>query len=244
MKIHVMSDVHNGLTKYYYSPPECDVIIAAGDIDEGVKGVKWLNDTFGSDIPIMYVAGNHEFYDHTFPDTYNDIATVALHTNDNFLNNKEIIIDDIRFLGATMWTDFNLYGDPKASITFANNMFNDSVYIKHYDAWLTIKEFNKTVQWLKEKLMEPFDGKTIVITHHAPSGLSCGTQFIGDKGNPLFASDLTQFIKEYKPDYWVHGHMHSATKYTIGDTTVLCNPKGYAREWNTSYFSQDLIIEL
>ncbi len=106
MKIQIVSDLHR---EFGYTDLEidlADVLILAGDIDIGIKGVEWLR-SLKLDIPILYVLGNHEYYKGSYPKTLSKIKEAAIGTHINILENESIDIAGIRFHGTTLWTDFS-----------------------------------------------------------------------------------------------------------------------------------------
>ena len=73
-------------------------------------------------------------------------------------------------------------------------------------------------------------GSYIVVGHHAPSSASVAQMYRSETLlNGAFRSELDQFIQD-RPQIrvWCHGHMHNASDYMIGETRVVCNPRGYA----------------
>ncbi|MES2729975.1 MAG: metallophosphoesterase [Pseudomonadota bacterium] len=155
-----------------------DVVVLAGDIDKSSHAVEWAAETF-KDIPVLYVAGNHEFYGSNI-DTVPARIHDACRETDNvfFLNGACKIIDGVRFLGATLWTDFCLFGlwrRPMAmmaakefmsdyhSIRVANNGYRKLMPAD------TGTQHAVTRAWMQSELEQPFKGKTVVITHMAPS---------------------------------------------------------------------------
>lgn len=68
------------------------------------------------------------------------------------------------------------------------------------------------------------------VTHHAPSFRSQHPRFAGSPIAGGFCSNLESRIQQWKPDLWIHGHVHDPMDYRIGKTQVLCNPWGYQNE--------------
>ncbi|WP_274534676.1 hypothetical protein [Aureimonas sp. AU20] len=95
---------------------------------------------------------------------------------------------------------------------------------------------------MEEELTKPFDGPTVVVTHHAPTPRSIHPRYEGDVANPAFASDLTDLVARVGPDLWIHGHVHDSFDYRIGRTRVLANPKGYGDE--NKAFDQSLVVDV
>lgn len=111
MRIRVMSDLHQEFGFTDLSFEGADVVILAGDINFGTKGIEWIKSTI-TDVPVIYVLGNHEYYKGSYSKTLNAIRQSASDTNVYVLENKAVVIDDVTFHGATLWTDFALLGIP------------------------------------------------------------------------------------------------------------------------------------
>jgi Icc-related predicted phosphoesterase len=117
--------------------------------------------------------------------------------------------------------------------------------LPRYEAFTPLKALDlheRSREWLRRKLAEPFDGQTVVVTHHAPHPLSVNPRWKGSSLNPAFASDLSELIDLYRPALWVHGHMHDSADYPAGETRVICNPKGYHNE--NPRFEPALVVEV
>lgn len=201
MKIHLISDLHlEYLPSLEHTVPEgTDVVVAAGDIGTGKIGINWLLETF-PDLPVVYVAGNHEFYGQNWKieKHYDTLHEMAEGTNVFFLQDEYVEIGGARFFGATMWTDYELYGNSTGAMEVAKQGYERLVKDVKTGEWKKIKltgmndySFIKTgqsggvkrkltPQWVRnahqvsrvnmdEMLREEFDGPTIIVTHHAPS---------------------------------------------------------------------------
>lgn len=192
--------------------------------------------------------GNHEYYRHDL--TLIDELKARSPRNFHVLNDEEIIIDDVRFLCSVLWTDFALFGeeDKFFSIQRARQMMPDFSVIQNNRSTFTpedsIKLHEASRAWLTAMLSEPFSGKTVVVTHHAPSSESVAPQFTADLLTPAFASNLENLMDNGAPTLWVHGHMHDSFNYNIYNTRVICNPRGYPEEADTSRFRPDLVVEV
>ena len=106
--------------------------------------------------------------------------------------------------------------------------------------------FEQSVAWLEERFAEPFDGKTVVITHFAPARGSIAVQFAGSPLNACFVSDLEERILRWQPGLWLHGHVHDGFDYCVGNTRIVANPRGYAPEGVTENkaFMPGLLLEV
>lgn len=259
MRLLVLSDLHHELWRDRapainpgLSRP--DAVILPGDIDTGAKAVQWAAETFPG-IPVLYVDGNHEPYGHSLENTQADIAAACQATgNVHFLNCGEHQIGSIRFLGASMWTDFRLFGDDQRqdAMREADASMNDYKRIR-----LASKGFRKLraadtarihathKSWLRQKLAEPFSGRTVVITHTAPSMLSVTPEYATDPLSASFASNLDDLVEQ--ADLWIHAHMHHSVDYLVGKCRVVCNPCGYPMKdgsMENKAFNPAFIVEI
>ena len=232
MKIRVMSDLHLEYAKLEISsPPNIDVVVLAGDISQGDRGLVWARGVW-PDQPIIYVAGNHEFYSYDRHEALELMKLTATSLGIHFLENDEVVIGGVRFLGCTLWTDFCVQGaeDQFMSMEYARDNIGDYFYIKQKQKYFTpedslslhIKSRSLLCARLSDYQMEQ---KTVVVTHHAPSIQSVARRFSRDPLTPCFASSLDSLVRG--SDLWIHGHMHDSFDYVVGDTRVICNPRGY-----------------
>ena len=233
MRIHLLSDLHNEFSSFTPEVLDADVVILAGDIDVKTAGVKWAEQTFSC--PVLYVPGNHEFYRGHLTRTLEDLRE-AQTDRVRVLDREEIAIGGVRFLGATMWTDFAATGSPPIAAFTAQEGLNDFKLIrtdghrKIRPADL-VKESRKTRDWLRAKLDEPFDGQTVVITHHAPSLRSLiDSPYDRSHMDAAFANAWDDLMGGDRAALWVHGHSHTAADYDVEGTRVVCNPRGYPDE--------------
>jgi len=248
MRLHILSDLH--LEFESFTPPtvEADAIILAGDVSPGHEGLKWALKTF-PDRPVIYVLGNHEFYGEELQKLIAELQEMARGTNVHLLENQSCTIGDVVFLGATLWTDFALNGDPVLSEAVANMRMNDYRRIRTSapDGQLkpsdTLRLHMESRRWLKDQSFARNGHKVAVVTHHAPSRESIPSTLEGDPCNPAFASDLNSFIVESEAQLWVHGHIHYCWDYTLGKTRVLANPRGYPTE-SRKGFDPGLVVEV
>jgi predicted phosphodiesterase len=231
MKLHVLSDLHTEFADF--SPPEtdADVVVLAGDIGVGLAGIEWAARRF-TETPVIYVPGNHEFYDHDIGLT-NELKVTAP-ANIHVLNNDKLEFDGVRFLASTLWTDFKLYGEGEARFAQqrAKQLIEDFASIKNGRRRFTPEDsvavHESSKAWLVGELERKFDGSTVVVTHHLPA----------------FASRLEDIIEKYGPELWIHGHTHVPCDYELLDTRIVCNPRGYPGEKHDSRFQAGLIVEV
>src|SRR5262245_7005031 len=110
MRVHILSDLHVEFAPFQPKNVDADVTVLAGDVHTGKNGITWIHKTF-PDRAVIYVLGNHEFYGQKIPKLIDDIKEIAQGTNVRVLENQSVEIDNVVFLGATLWTDFRLNGD-------------------------------------------------------------------------------------------------------------------------------------
>lgn len=239
MRLLVLSDLHHELWRDL--APEADLarsrpdlVILAGDIHLGAHAIPWAARAFAP-LPVLYVAGNHEAYGSSLEQARQEIdAACARTTNVQQLHCRELQLGGVRFLGATLWTDFCLFGEPTQTQAMhaAQAVMND--YRKISRSGLseqtlcpedTARLHVKERDWLASRLAQPFAGKTVVITHMAPSMHSVSPRYADDPVSAGFASRLEHLVQQ--SDVWVHGHMHESFDYRIGKCRVVCNPCGY-----------------
>lgn len=233
MRIHLLSDLHNEFDLFEPEVRDADVVILAGDINVKTRGVEWAKNTFTC--PVLYVPGNHEFYGGHLTRTLEKMRA-ASSDQVRVLDRDEVILSGVRFLGATMWTDFAATGNPPIAAFTAQNGLNDFKQIRTADFRRIrpadlISESAKTRDWLRAKLADPFDGPTVVITHHAPSMRSLeDNPHAGGHLDAAFANRWEDLMGGDQVALWVHGHSHTAVDYDVAGTREVCNPRGYPGE--------------
>ena len=217
-----------------------DLVLLAGDIWSGEDAVRYAAEVSDFlEVPVCLVAGNHEFYNRDIVMAREGMARVAAdHGNVSFLDPgmAEFEIDGqaVRVLGATLWTDFFLFHEAwRAEAMFvAARSMNDFQIVQNGLAGVfspadAVAEHYAQRTWLEEQLALPFDGVTIIMTHHAPSMRSVPDRFKEDLISAAFASDLEDLVLSSCSALWIHGHTHDRFDYEIGETRILCDPRGY-----------------
>ena len=243
MRIRVLSDLHLEFADWRPPKVEADVVVLAGDIHVGAKGVEWARRSFPS-TPVVYVPGNHEFYGGHIQDMAQEMVMEGRRLGVEVLDRRGAIISGMRFLGATLWTDFALGGTDPGSIDRAMADAQFGMYDFHVircgnDRMFRPADARSThleqAGWLRRQLAEEFPGGTIVVTHHLPHRLSIHPKYGASDLNPGFASDLSKLMGP-RVSVWIHGHTHESFDYVVNGTRVVCNPRGYApTELNGSF---------
>lgn len=246
MKLQIMSDLHLEFGgEFSPSFNDTDVVILAGDIHIGNKGLDFIKKI---NKPVIYVVGNHEYYRHDITEINKQLSNHQ-QSNYYFLNNSSVEFEGVRVLGCTLWTDFCLYGEERQdeSMNQADWQMNDYRQIKLNGSELRPKDtlalHRESVRWLEKELQKPFEGHTVVVTHHSPSEKSVPERFKGSGLNPAFASNL-EWLMRKGVDLYVHGHTHDSFDYLVGNTRVVCNPRGYVGYETNKDFDDNLIIEV
>lgn len=249
MKLHILSDLHLECSKFDPHSTDGNVVVLAGDIWKGARGIHWARATFPKK-KIVYVPGNHEFYGSQRLETAALMRISAKECGVHVLDDEEVVIDGVRFLGATLWTDFLYFGEEERSWAMREGQryLADFRVIhegcEHFSPMDSVVLHEKSLAWLKAKLDEPFDGKTVVVTHHLPSSLSVAERFKKELLCACFASNLDYLFG--KMDLWIHGHTHDNYDYVSNGTRVVCNPRGYVTHNGTenSDFDSGLVVEV
>ncbi len=242
MRINYFSDIHLEFGELQAPYNDADIIIAAGDIGVHDQGISWLKSLKK---PVIYVAGNHEFYKHSYLETLTSLSDQCRDSSIQFLENKTFVFQGVRFLGCTLWTDLFADGEDKAEALSLT--LNDFKKISYADKPFDINKFTQLHRysrtWLEQELAQPFNGKTIVVTHHAPSPWSWKDSPASLK-KLAYCNDLRHLLHEYEITAWFHGHVHSRADYRIAGARILCNPRGYLGKKMVKDFDQNRIVEL
>jgi hypothetical protein len=157
----------------------------------------------------------------------------------------------VRFLGCTLWSDFELLGDPEVAMAHAALAMNDYNQIRVAPAYRRLKPADtrlihrQSMTWLRAALDDGREakGSTVVITHNAPSRSCLGGREAVEPFHAAYLSDLDELILEAKPDLWIYGHLHLSVDVMVGETRVLSNQKGYPFE-ECANFEPDKVVEV
>ena len=237
MRIAYASDLHlefdSSITLTGLST--ADVLVLAGDVDTMpeyyTELLRELRLVYAG--PVIFVLGNHEYYNGVFPDDRQKYREAIVHDpHAVLLENEAVVIGGVRFLGATLWTDF---ASGKQMRNCRRMMSDFDVIHDGVSGSITpetiLKVHQESIAWLDDQFTNhPHAGPDIVVTHHAPSYKSQHPRFAGSPISGGFCSNQEHRIQRWKPDVWIHGHVHDPMDYRIGKTRVLCNPWGYPDE--------------
>jgi Icc-related predicted phosphoesterase len=248
MKLQIFSDLHLEFAPFELTHEQADVLIFAGDIHIGVQGITWLK-SLNIAKPILYVLGNHEYYKQIYPKLLRQMQALVQGTTIQILENSQFILGDICFHGATLWTDYNLFGVPRVAGYEAQQMMNDFRKIRREPNYSKLRAIDvaaihaQSLKWLNTSLVASKASKNVVISHHAPSVQSLPESQKEKLLSAAYASNLEDFINSFQPDLWIHGHVHNSCDYRVGNCRVITNPRGYINEFNSA-FNAEYIIEL
>lgn len=247
MRLHIISDLHLEFAPFSMPDVKADAVVLAGDVGVGHNGLKWIRAWIPS-TPVVYVLGNHEYYGETMPKLVEELRAAANGTNVHILENSRVDFGDVTILGATLWTDFALNGDPVVGGLTAEQGMNDFRHIRTLPGYRKLRAsylrrvHADSVRWLKTEAAACRGRKLVVVTHCPPSARSISPIYAGDPLNAAFVSNLDSLVAEFGALLWVHGHTHVSADYTIGGTRVLGNPRGYPGE--ASAFKPELVVEV
>jgi hypothetical protein len=253
MKINILSDLHLGQGALAHPGNDADLVILAGDIARPQPALAWAAQR-GK--PTLYVAGNHEFYGNSLAATRRALKDGSAGTPVRVLDDEEVVIDGVRFLGSTLWTDFRLLGDgePRVAAQEAaqgfmrdfSRIFIDEGMQQPLTPRYSAGLFDVHAAWLAQRLARPHDGPTVVITHHAPSPSSIHARFAGSPVNAAFVSNVEALMGADRVQLWIHGHTHDSFDYDVKGPRVVCNPRGYARDGidENPLFDPDFVVHI
>jgi Icc-related predicted phosphoesterase len=247
MKLHILSDLHIEFEAFNLPATQADVVVLAGDIHVAQKGIVWAKENI-QDKPVIYVLGNHEYYGKAFPKHIQDLKQLTVDSNIHVLENDSIDINGVRFFGCTLWTDFKLFGDPVIAGSLVTRKMTDYRKIRVSPSYRKLRSLDTAVihaksrRWLEEALLTNDVENVVVVTHHSPSRRSIPEHYGEDILSAAYASDLDALVSNSQAKVWIHGHIHTQQDYWIGETRVLCNPKGYPDEPNPD-FKPDFVVE-
>lgn len=223
MRFQIISDTHlefhRDKGKYFCEniPVLTSTLVIAGDFATNnliISGISILAKRFEN---VIYVCGNHEYYGAERKDIHNNMMKLKKRfPNFYWLDNGAVTIEGQKFIGGTMW-----FSERPDNFLY-ESLINDFSYIYNFRKWVYDKN-RETINFFKNNM----DKGCVVITHHAPCSVSTSEEFKGDKSNRFYICDQSELIREKKPAFWIHGHMHQPVSYWLYDTRVESNPFGY-----------------
>ena len=233
MRLHILSDLHLELDPWSSPGTDVDVVVLAGDIGIGAEAVRWAKEQFPAQ-PVVQIAGNHEGYGLVWDEMIKACRDEASGSNVRFLENEAAEIAGVRFLGAVLWTDFELLGEPAAPklMELAAGAIRDYEVIETAAGMpLTPEDTRRwhfaSRAWLEAEFAKDWDGPTVVVTHFPVHGHCCHGDHLGSPLSAYFVSHLKDVIEAASPELWIHGHTHWNVDLNVGKTRIYSNQRGY-----------------
>jgi Icc-related predicted phosphoesterase len=255
MRIQLVSDLHLEFSGVKITnTSNVDALILGGDITIAKKNN--YQDFFASVSDqykdIIYIAGNHEYYGGSWDNTIDVLREmVSPYPNIHFLEDQYVDIDQVRFVGSTLWTDMHK-GDPATALVVEQSLNDYRVIFnrganRNLSANDTMQKHHDSMAFIKKTVEQDPDRTYVMVSHHCPTPASTHPDYAGARMNGGFASDLSSFILEHPQiKLWTCGHTHRAHWYYLGETLVACNPRGYdsVRQKENPRWTPNLIIDL
>ncbi|MDH4451504.1 MAG: metallophosphoesterase [Rhodoferax sp.] len=266
MKIQLLSDLHlEAHPDLHATPlPGADVLVLAGDIGSYQPGSQLAGDDFGLErfsplrgwpVPVLFVPGNHEYDTLDFDLAHARLRATCERLGILWLERATAVLDGVRFVGTTLWTDFDALAAKEPSerqlkardkaFRAANYYLKKARTTRTGEPWLAhgLREQALACQaWLREALDQPHAGPTVVVTHFAPSLLSADPRYGLVPGTAGFCNALDALLP--RADLWLHGHLHAPSDYRLGTCRVVANPLGYLRKNEQRGYRPELLIEI
>ncbi|MEH2472401.1 putative phosphodiesterase [Nitrobacteraceae bacterium AZCC 2161] len=259
MRLWVISDLHMEQTRGWDLPagaarPDFDVLVVAGDlITRMERGAEWLLKRV-TDRPVVYVAGNHEFWGCDIDRTVEKARLAAAGTSLHILQSNAVVIDNVLFVGATLWTDFELFGNRDLAMSRAAEGMNDyrrirkRRYLERLRPTDTLARHFESRDFISHATREAHVQRTVVVTHHGcvREAMKAGTET--DILSAAYTSDCSDLLEDV--DLWIYGHTHESRDFTVGRTRIVSNSKGYGpwppkqRGWENMRFDPNYVIEI
>jgi predicted phosphodiesterase len=235
VRFYAVSDLHLEFGPFSIDPPRADVVVLAGDIGLGTRGVVWARTQF-PDTPIIYVPGNHEHYGEALPRLTEKLIAFGRERDVIVLDRDVAEVNGIRFFGATLWTDFALLGDVDAGMAAARQSVTDYRRIRVSPSFRRLRPVDtaslhgRARRWLDNEVAQGNVRGGVVVSHHAPSVRSLRPEFVDDPVSASYASALDDLVERSEARLWIHGHTHYCVDYQVGATRVFSNQRGYIDE--------------
>ena len=267
MKLQLLSDLHLESHPQLQIAPAAgaDMLVLAGDVGSYQQGSRLESDDFGLarfsprhgwPVPVLYVPGNHEYDGLDVDATHARLRSLCDALDIQWLERETRVIDGVRFVGTTLWADYDALVAPDDSIgdamkkqgkamRAANFYLRKAATLRNGEPFLAeqMREQSLACQrWLREALAAPFAGTTVAVTHFAPSLASADPRYGLIPGTAGFCNALDDLLPQ--ADLWLHGHLHCAQDYKKDGCRVVANPLGYASKGEQESFRPNWLIEV
>jgi Icc-related predicted phosphoesterase len=267
MKLQLLSDLHLEVHPRFEAllAPGADLLVLAGDIGSYQEGSRLQDPLFGLErfsprhgwpTPVLYVPGNHEYDNGDFDAVHGRLREACAALDIQWLESEVLVIDGVRFVGSTLWTDFDALVDPvepmgeqlkkRGKAMRAANYYLQTCGTTRGGQPFLAEEVRVQAlacqQWLRAALDTPFDGTTVAVTHFAPSLASADPRYGLTPGTAGFCNSLDELLPQAR--LWLHGHLHCAFDYVKDGCRVVANPLGYRSKGEQEGFRPQLLIEV
>ena len=272
VKIQLLSDLHlETQPEFQATPaPAADLLVLAGDVGSYQRNSRLPGDDFGLErfspalgtwpVPVLYVPGNHEYDNLDFDETHARLRSTCQRLGITWLEREVLVREGVRFVGTTLWSNFDAIADqPQEPVTGeverlklrhkglrAANYYLEKMGGTRFDRPFLAEQWRdlalKCQRWLADALAQPFDGKTVVVTHFAPSLRSADPRYGVTPGTAGFCNSLQPLMA--KVDVWLHGHLHCQHDYVEAGCRVVANTLGYAKRGEQAEFNPTFVLDL
>ena len=274
MNIQLLSDLHlEAHPNFTAQPiPGADVLVLAGDVGSYQPadfGLARFSPHHGWPTPVIFVPGNHEYDTLDFDEAHARLRETCARLGLIWLERETVVLDGVRFVGTTLWSDFDALGPTAADIPVqkgvnhttnvlaeqlkardkafraANYYLSKTLTTRAGEPWVAegLREQSLVCQdWLRAALATPFDGPTVAVTHFAPSLLSADPRYGRTPGTAGFCNALDDLLP--LAHTWLHGHLHAPSDYMHHGCHVVANPLGYARKNEQVGYRPDLLVQI
>ena len=267
MKIQLLSDLHLETDPTFQARPApgADLLVLAGDIGSYRSGSRLQEDDFGLGrysprrgwpTPVVYVPGNHEYDNRDFDETHARLRELCQALDIHWLEREVLVLDGVRLVGTTLWTDFDALAAPGDTLTAVLNKRGKA--FRAADFYLAKAEMRRhgapfmaeqmrekglaCQEWLARALRAPHAGRTVVVTHFAPTLASADPRYGVTPGTAGFCNALDDLLP--LADCWMHGHLHCAQDYVRNGCRVVANPLGYAKKGEQGDYAPGKVWEV
>lgn len=273
LTIQLLSDLHLESDPGFAAVPApgADLLVLAGDVgsyqsrrdgsvmdepDWGLRRFSPLPQHGGWPVPVLFVPGNHEYDALEMDDVHAGLRRTCDRLGITWLERETLQIDGVRFIGTTLWSDYDALSPAGASETerlrLREKAFRAANFYLHKMAGLrggalfdaaAMRELALECQaWLREVLAQPHAGPTVVVTHFAPTLHSADPRYGLSPGTAGFCNALDDLLPQ--ADLWLHGHLHCPTDLRVGHCRIVANPLGYASKGEQEGFSPTLTVHV
>lgn len=273
MKIQLISDLHLEANPGFEPTPapDADLLVLAGDIgsyqqrrdgstmaepDWGLQRFSPLPALGGWPVPVLFVPGNHEYDALDVDEAHASLRAACERLDIIWLERASVVMAGVRFVGTTLWSDYDTFVDPKAPLTEQlrqrHKAYRAANFYLHkmagqrggavFDA-AAMRDLALDCQaWLRSTLLQPHQGPTVVVTHFAPTLHSADPRYGHSPGTAGFCNGLDDLLPH--ADLWLHGHLHCPTDVQVGRCRIVANPLGYAGKGEQASFRPTLTIDV